>query len=193
MSSRLLVTVLLVCLLAVPVGTAVTTSQPTAPDSAARAFVADDADLEQGTLPPFVLSGLADAIAMENLSVEKASRIRDFTYNTTTPQYRVGDDKQTLREYRHDQLQSIERNRSTSLWLSDSERSNGTVVKDAHVTILGTESGVASRFNATESGANDSRLQYIPRNGTVFAQLDYATVLPEQTCTVACETKTWLS
>ncbi|SFL63271.1 hypothetical protein SAMN04487950_4422 [Halogranum rubrum] len=184
-----------VALLALPVVSAVTAPTGTAPNNGTRAFISDDRDPNAGTLPPFVLSTLDDVVRAENVSVANISRMRDFSYATTQPPYRVGPNQQTLREYRLAQLNSIQRNDSTSLWLPDSQRSNGTVVKDAHITILGTNEGVRTGMGASEGNRseNASGRLLIPRNGTVLTQLDYSTLLPNQTCTVAGDTKTCLS
>ncbi|WP_233710734.1 hypothetical protein [Natronococcus pandeyae] len=123
------------------------------------------------------------------------SQIRDFYYTTTLPPYRVGTDQQTLREYRLEQYQSIERNESTSLWLPDSQRSNGTVVTDAHVTILGTAEGTQTGLEseAADEDDNESDLLLVPRDGTVLTHLDYSTRIPEGTCATTDQTRTCLN
>ncbi len=193
--SRPLTGLVVVALLALPVVSAVTAPTGTAPNNGTRAFISDDRDPDAGTLPPFVLSTLDDVVRAENVSVANISRMRDFSYATTQPPYRVGPNQQTLSEYRLAQLNSIQRNDSTSLWLPDSQRSNGTVVKDAHITILGTNEGVRTGIGAEEGNRseNASDRLFIPRNGTVLTQLDYSTLLPNRTCTVAGNTKTCLS
>lgn len=190
--SRPLTGLLLVALLAVPIGSAVTTPGGTAPTDATRAFISDDPDPAAGTLPPFVRAGLRDVVHAENASLANISRMRDFAYPTTQPPYEVGPDQQTLVEYRRNQLDSIHRNDSTSLWLPDSQRSNGTVVKDAHITLLGTQDGVQTLLGtaAGNQRGNESSRLLIPRNGTVLTYLDYATLLPNRTCTLAGDTKT---
>ncbi|MFC6993791.1 hypothetical protein ACFQH3_19980 [Haladaptatus sp. GCM10025707] len=192
---RPLTGLVLVALLALPVVSAITPPTGLTPNNGTRAFISDDRDPDAGTLPPFVLSTLDAVVRAENVSVANISRIRDFSYATTQPPYRVGPNQQTLSEYRLAQLNSIQRNDSTSLWLPDSKRSNGTVVKDAHITILGTNEGVRTGIGAEEGNhaANDSDRLLIPRNGTVLTQLDYSTLLPNRTCTVAGDTKTCLS
>ncbi|MFC6799457.1 hypothetical protein [Haladaptatus sp. DYSN1] len=192
---RPLTGLVLVALLALPVVSAITPPTGLAPNNGTRAFISDDRDPDAGTLPPFVLSTLDAVVRAENVSVANISRMRDFSYATTQPPYRVGPNQQTLSEYRLAQLNSIQRNDSTSLWLPDSKRSNGTVVKDAHITILGTNEGVWTGIGAEEGNhaANDSDRLLIPRNGTVLTQLDYSTLLPNRTCTVAGDTKTCLS
>lgn len=192
---RPLTGLLLIALLALPAGSAVTAPDGTAPEDATRAFTSDDRDPDAGTLPPFVLPGIHDAVHVENASLANISRMRDFSYATTQPPYRVDPNQQTLSEYRLAQLRSIHRNESTSLWLSDSQRSNGTVVKDAHITILGTKEGTHTRLGTGEgnhTGTASDRL-LIPRNGSVLAYLDYSTLLPNRTCTVADDTRTCLS
>ena len=194
-ANRPLTGLVVVALLALPVVSAVTTPTGTAPNNGTRAFISDDRDPDAGTLPPFVLSTLDDVVRAENVSVVNISRMRDFSYATTQPPYRVGPNQQTLSEYRLAQLNSIQRNDSTSLWLPDSHRSNGTVVKDAHITILGTQEGVRTGIGTGEGNQteNASNRLLIPRNGTVLTQLDYSTLLPNRTCTVAGDTKTCLS
>ena len=194
-ASRPLTGLVVVALLALPVVSAVTTPTGTAPNNGTRAFISDDRDPDAGSLPPFVLSTLDDVVRAENISVSNVSRMRDFSYTTTQPAYRVGPNQQTLSEYRLAQLESIQRNESTSLWLPDSQRSNGTVVKDAHITILGTNKGVRTGIGTEEGNhsENASDRLLIPRNGTVLTQLDYSTLLPNRTCTVAGDTKTCLS
>lgn len=193
--SRHLTGLVVVALLALPIVSAVTAPTGTAPNNGTRAFISDDRDPDAGAPPPFVLSTLEDVIRAENVSVTNISRMRDFSYATTQPPYRVGPNQQTLSEYRLAQLNSIQRNDSTSLWLPDSQRSNGTVVKDAHITILGTNGGVRTGINAEEGNhsENTSDRLLIPRNGSVLTQLDYSTLLPNRTCTVAGDTKTCLS
>lgn len=195
MDSRPLTGLLLIALLALPAGSVATAPNGTAPDDATRAFTSDDRDPDAGTLPPFVLPGIHDVLRAENASLRNISRVRDFAYATTQPPYRVGPNQQTLSKYRLAQLRSIYRNGSTSLWLPDSQRSNGTVVKDAHITILGSKEGTRTRPGAAEenqSGNASDRL-LIPRNGSVLTHLDYSTLLPNRTCTVAGNTKTCLS
>lgn len=185
----------LVALLALPIVGAGTVPSGPAPDGATRAFISDDRDPDAGALPPFVLSSIPDVIRAENASLATISRVRDFVYPTTQPPYRVGPTQQSLRAYRLTQLRSIHRNDSTSLWLPDSQRSNGTLVKDAHVTILGTTEGTHTRLGTgaeTHPGTASDRL-LIPRTGTVLMYLDYATRLPDRTCTIANHTKTCLS
>ncbi|MFC7216547.1 hypothetical protein ACFQO4_21025 [Saliphagus sp. GCM10025334] len=194
-ASRPLTGLVLVALLTLPVVSAVTTPASIAPDNATRAFLSDDRDPGSGSLPPFVLPTIEDVVREENASLANISRVRDFTYATTQPPYRVGPDQQTLSEYRLAQLESIQRNDSTSLWLPDSQRSNGTVIKDAHITILGTADGARTRIGAGEEAhaGNTSERLLIPRNGTVLTHLDYSTRLPNQTCTVTDDTRTCLS
>ena len=193
--SRLLTGLLLIALLVLPAGSAITTSDGTAPDNGTRAFISDDRDPDAGTLPSFVLPGIHDIIRSENASLTDISRMRDFAYPTTRPPHRVGPDQQTLSEYRLARLRSIDRNESTSLWLPDSQRSNGTVIRDAHITILGAKEGTRTRLGIAErsqSGNASDRL-LIPRNGSVLTHLDYSTLLPNRTCTVAGDTRTCLS
>ncbi|WP_209309611.1 hypothetical protein [Haloarcula amylovorans] len=177
-------------LLVLPIGSIVATAASPPPNNATRAYIADDPDPTAGTLPPFVLSGLDHVVEAENVSVANVSRTRDFTYATTQPPYRVGQSQQTLSEYRLEQLQSISRNDSTSLWFPDSQRTNGTVVTNAHITLLGTRAGAHTRFNTTTAQTNESDLLLLPRSGTVRTYLDYATRLPDQTCTVSGDTRT---
>lgn len=195
MDMRPLTGLVLVALLALPLVSAVTTPTGTAPNNGTRAFISDDRDPDAGSLPPFVLSTLDDVVRAENASLANISRMRDFSYATTQPPYLVGPNQQTLREYRLAQLDSIQRNDSTSLWLADSKRSDGTVVKDAHITILGTQEGVRTGIGTEEGNhsENASDRLLIPQNGTVLTQLDYSTLLPNRTCTVAGDTKTCLS
>ena len=195
MACRSLTGLLLIALLVLPTGSAVSAPNGTAPDDATRAFVSDDRDPEAGTLPPFVLPGLSDAIRTDNISLANISQMRDFSYTTTQPPHRVGSAQQTLSEYRLAQLRSIYRNESTSLWLPDSNRSNGTVVKDAHITILGTEGGTHTRVDASEGNTtgNASDRLLIPQTGSILTYLDYSTLLPNRTCTVAGDTRTCLS
>ena len=194
MDRRPLTGLLIAALLALPAGSAVTTPGGAAPNDATRAFISDDRDPATGTLPSFVLPGIHDVVRAENTSLANVSRMRDFAYATTQPAYEVGPNQQTLAEYRRAQLDSIHRNDSTSLWLPDSQRSNGTVVKDAHITILGTQEGVQTRLGTLEGNQTGKSGQLlIPRNGTVLTYLDYSTVLPNRTCTVAGDTKTCLS
>jgi hypothetical protein len=193
--TRPLTGLVVVALFALPVVSAVATPAGTAPTNGTRAFISDDSDPDAGRLPPFVLSTLDDVVRAENISVANISRMRDFSYATTQPPYRVGPNQQTLSEYRLAQLDSIQRNDSTSLWLPDSQRSNGTVVKDAHITILGTSEGVRTGIGTDEGNhsANARDRLLIPRNGTVLTQLDYSTLLPNRTCTVAGDTSICLS
>lgn len=194
-NSRPFIGLLLVALIALPVGGAFTTPSGPAPDGATRAFISDDADPNAGKLPPFVHSSISAIVRSEKASLANISRMRDFAYATTEPPYRVGPSQQNLSEYRLAQLDSIHRNESTSLWLPDSQRTNGTVIKDAHITLLGTKEGVHTRFGTAESNQTESgstRL-LIPRNGTALTYLDYSTRLPNRTCTVVGDTKTCLS
>lgn len=195
MDCRPLAGLLLVALLLLPTGSAAAAPNGTAPDDATRAFMSDDRDPEAGTLPPFVLPGIQDAIRAENISIANISQMRDFAYATTQPPHRVGSNQQTVSEYRLAQLRSIQRNKSTSLWLPDSNRSNGTVVKDAHITILGTTEGTHTRLGSSKGNqtGNASNRLMVPRTGSVLAYLDYSTLLPNRTCTVAGETRTCLS
>lgn len=194
-NSRLFTGLLLIVLLLLPAGSAITTSAGTAPDNATRAFISDDRDPDAGTLPPFVLPGIHDIVREENASLVDISRMRDFAYPITRPPHRVGPDQQTLSEYRLTQLRSIDRNESTSLWLLDSQRSNGTVIKDAHITILGAKEGTRTRLGIAErnQSENTSDRLLIPRNGSILTYLDYSTLLPNRTCTVAGDTRTCLS
>jgi len=100
------------------------TAETTANDT--DVFISDKPDPEAGSVPPFVLPDLEDVDEEENISAAELSQTRDFSYSTTQPPYQVGPDQRTLQEYRFEQLESIERNESTSLWFPDSERSNGT-------------------------------------------------------------------
>ncbi|MBX0296647.1 hypothetical protein [Haloarcula nitratireducens] len=183
---------LLVVLLILPIGSAVTTAASNTPNNATRAFIADDRDPAAGTLPPFVSSGLDTAVRAENVSVTNVSRMRDFTYATTQPPYSVGPGQQTLEAYRLAQLQSIARNDSTSLWFPESQLTNGTVVADAHITLLGTREGTRTRLNTTTQ-SNESDPLLIPRTGTALTYLDYTTRLPDQTCSVTGDTRTCVS
>ncbi|UHQ99110.1 hypothetical protein HYG81_25585 (plasmid) [Natrinema zhouii] len=169
------------------------TAETTANDT--DVFISDKPDPEAGSVPPFVLPDLEDVDEEENISVAELSQTRDFSYSTTQPPYQVGPDQQTLQEYRLEQLESIERNESTSLWFPDSERSNGTLVTDAHVTILGTEEGTQTRLEskADDQEDNESELLLVPRDGTVYTHLDYSTRIPEGTCTTTNETRTCLN
>lgn len=149
---------------------------------AARVFVADDPDPKADALPPFVVQRLADVDQHSNLSFETVSRIRDFAFPTTHPQTGVGPHNQTLSEYRAAQLQRIPQSESTSRWIPQSNRSNGTVVKDAHITFLGVPNGTrtnVSRKNGTH---------FLPRNGRAMFMLDYATE-PARTCRVSGQQK----
>ncbi len=195
MDRRPLTGLLVVALLALPLGNAVTAPVGDAPNGSTHAFISDDRDPDAGTLPPFVLPGIDDVVRTENASLANISRMRDFSYATTQPPYRAGPNQQTLSEYRRAQLDSIRRNESTSLWLPDSQRSNGTVVKDAHITILGTKEGAQTRIGTGEGNQteNASNRLLIPRNGTVLTYLDYSTLLPNRTCTVVSDTKTCFS
>ena len=191
-ANRFLPGLLLVVLLVLPIGSALTPAIADAPDGATRLFIADDRDPNAGTIPPFVLSTIDDVVETKRPTTANVSRMRDFYYATTQPPYRVGPANQTLSEYRRTQLRSIHRNESTSLWLPDSQRSNGTVITDAHITLLGTLEGTHTRFDT--AGGNQSRngreLLLIPRTGTVLTHLDYSTRLPNRTCTAVGDTKT---
>ncbi|WP_433632991.1 hypothetical protein [Halomicrococcus sp. NG-SE-24] len=190
--SRLPAGLLLIALLALPLGSALTPPVTDAPDGATRLFVSDDRDPNAGAIPPFVLSEIDDVVQTEDSTMANVSRMRDFYYATTQPPYRVGPANQTLSEYRRAQLRSIHRNESTSLWLPDSQRSNGTVVTDAHITLLGTLEGTHTRLGTAGETRSEtgSELLLIPRTGTVITHLDYSTRLPNRTCTVAGDTKT---
>ena len=162
----------------------------TTPVGPERAFIADDPDPLSGSLPPFVLGELTDVVQSENASVANVSRIRDFTYSTTEPDVAVGADDQTLQEYRRSQLTQIERNNSSSRWLPRSNRSNGTVVKNAHITFLGTLEGTQARVGAQNrtAGVNASAAyqsqRLIPRNGSVMSFLGYQTMTPTRRCSI---------
>lgn len=192
---RLSLVLLLVVSLALSISGAATmsTAETTANDT--DVFISDKPDPEAGSVPPFVLPDLEDVDEEENISVAELSQTRDFSYSTTQPPYQVGPDQQTLQEYRLEQLESIERNESTSLWFPDSERSNGTLVTDAHVTILGTEEGTQTRLESEAGTQNDSEREslLVPRDGTVYTHLDYSTRIPEGTCTTTNETRTCLN
>ncbi|WP_084802724.1 hypothetical protein [Halorientalis sp. IM1011] len=154
-------------------------------------FLADDPDPAQGTVPQFVVPDLSTLTEANETVEQDASRVRDFYYPTTTPSYRAGPQQQTLREYRTASVTEIRRNRTSSLWLPTSERSNGTVIADAHITILGTAAGTKSRLSVPEvpnTPSNDT-VRYIPRNGTVFAHLDFATTLPPRHCSTTNGTR----
>lgn len=201
--TRLLGSVVLVSLLILSVtGVGVMAQAP--PREPTAVFLSDDRDPLADDRPPFALPEPDDFGQFDTMSAERASRLGDFVYATTQPSATIGPRQQTLQEYRYAQLQSIERTQSTSLWLPDSNRSNGTVVRDAHVTILGTQEGTQTRLNETR-GTGDQRntsddLLFIPRNGTVLTHLDYATVtanetsatepVPDDSCTVSNGTKT---
>jgi len=192
---RLSLVLLLVVSLALSISGAATmsTAETTANDT--DVFISDKPDPEAGSVPPFVLPDLEDVDEEENISAAELSQTRDFSYSTTQPPYQVGPDQRTLQEYRFEQLESIERNESTSLWFPDSERSNGTLVTDAHVTILGTEEGTQTRLelDAGDQYGNESELLLVPRDGTVLTHLDYSTRIPEGTCTTTNETRTCLN
>ena len=113
---------------------------------------------------------------------------RDFTYPTTQPSYNVGPHNQTLADYRLANLHALPHNRSTSVWFPDSRNgSNGTVVKNAHVTILGAQNGTQTRLGQPNNSSRN--LFLLPTNGTILAQLDYSTAIPHRTCTVTNGTK----
>ena len=158
----------------------------------ARVFIADDRDPLAGSIPPFVIRRLVDAVRTENLSTTNASRARDFTYRTTRPSVAVGSHNHSLREYRRSQLRAFDQNNSASHWLSTSNRSNGTVVKNAHITLLGALDGTRTRLgNHTEAmnGSAVNRSQFLlPRNGTVMAVTDYQTVAPVNRCSITVRT-----
>jgi len=155
------------------------TAETTANDT--DVFISDKPDPEAGSVPPFVLPDLEDVDEEENISAAELSQTRDFSLLDNPTPYQVGPDQRTLQEYRFEQLESIERNESTSLWFPDSERSNGTLVTDAHVTILGTEEGTQTRLelDAGDQYGNESELLLVPRDGTVLTHLDYSTRIPE--------------
>ncbi|MFC6764167.1 hypothetical protein ACFQE6_03605, partial [Natrinema soli] len=169
------------------------TAETTANDT--DVFISDKPDPEAGSVPPFVLPELEEVDEEANISVTELSQIRDFHHSTTQPPYQVGPDQQTLQEYHLEQLESIERNESTSLWFPDSKRSNGTLVTDAHVTILGTAEGTQTRLesDAGTQDDNSSELLLVPRDGTVYTHVDYATRIPEGTCTTTDQTRTCLN
>ena len=77
------------------------------------------------------------------------------------------------------------------MWFPDSNRSNGTVVTNAHVTILGTQNGTQTRLGRTNTSSQN--LFLLPRNGSILASLDYSTAIPNQTCTVTNGTKTCIN
>ena len=151
-------------------------------------FISDDHDPAIGTFPPFIQPDLATIVHSKEISATNASLARDFTYPTTQPSYEVGPHKQTLADYRLANLHALPHNRSTSVWFPDSNRSNGTVVKNAHVTILGTQNGTQTRLGRTNRSSRN--LFLLPTNGTILAQLDYSTAIPHRTCTVTNGTKT---
>ncbi len=192
---RLLLGLLLVVTLVLLLSGAGTTLATETEGNETDVFISDKPDPEADEYPPFVLPDLEDVDEDENISVAELSQIRDFYYSTTQPPYQVGPDQQTLQEYRHEQLESIERNESTSLWFPDSDRSNGTLVEDAHVTILGSEEGTQTRLESEADDQDDieSELMLVPEDGTVFAYVDYSTRLPEGGCTTANETQTCLN
>ncbi|RBI60734.1 hypothetical protein DMJ13_17400 [halophilic archaeon] len=173
-------------------GSALTPPIADAPDGAVRLFITDDRDPDTGTIPPFVRASIDDVVETKRPTTANVSRMRDFYYATTQPPYRVGPANRTLSEYRRAQLRSIHRNESISLWLPDSQRSNGTVVTDAHITLLGTLEGTHTRLDTAggNQSKNGSELLLIPRTGTVLTHLDYSTRLPNRTCTVVGDTKT---
>ncbi len=156
--------------------------------TATDVFVSDDLDPNIGALPPFVQPDLRTVLQSPNISAANISEARDFVYSTSQPAYRVGPHNQTLAEYRRSNLQTFPHNRSTSMWFPDSNRSNGTVVNNAHVTILGTEHGTQTRLG--QANTSSQALFLLPKNGTILAALDYSTVLPNRTCRVTNGTKT---
>ncbi|ELY91377.1 hypothetical protein [Natrialba taiwanensis] len=185
---------LLVVTLTLSISGAAATSTAETTANETDIFISDKPDTKAGSVPPFVLPDLEEVDEEENISVAELSQARDIFYSTTQPPYQVGPDQQTLQEYRLEQLQSIKRTESTSLWLPDSQRSNGTLVTDAHVTILGTAEGTQTRLES-EAGPQDdnsSELMLVPEDGTVLTPLDYATRIPERTCTTTNETRTCL-
>ncbi len=192
---RLSLVLLLVVTMTLSISGAATmsTAETTANDT--DVFISDKPDPEAGSVPPFVLPDLEDVDEEGNISVAELSQTRDFSYSTTQPPYQVGPDQQTLQEYRLEQLESVERNESTSLWFPDSQRSNGTLVTDAHVTILGTAEGTQTRLesDAGDQYGNESELLLVPRDGTVLTHLDYATRIPEGTCVTTDQTRTCLN
>lgn len=109
----------------------------TTPAEPERAFVADDSYPLARSLPSFVLGELADVVRSENTTVANVCQICDFTYSTTEPDVAVGADDQTLQEYRRSQVERIDRINTSSRWLPQSNRSNGTIVKNAHITFSG--------------------------------------------------------
>ncbi|MFB9808652.1 hypothetical protein ACFFQF_27460 [Haladaptatus pallidirubidus] len=159
--------------------------------TATDVFVSDDPDPNIGALPPFIQPDLRTILHSPNISAANASRARDFTYSTSQPSHEVGPHNQTLAEYRGTNLQNLPHNRSTSAWFPDSNRSNGTVVKNTHVTILGTQNGTQTRLRRANTSSQN--LFLLPRNGTVLASLDYSTAIPNQTCTVTNGTKTCIN
>ena len=156
--------------------------------NATDVFISDDHDPAIGTLPPFIQPDLATVVHSQDITATNASRARDFTYPTTQPSYNVGPHNQTLADYRLANLHALPHNRSTSVWFPDSNRSNGTVVKNAHVTILGTQNGTQTRLGRTNKSSRN--LFLLPTNGTILAQLDYSTAIPDRTCTITNGTKT---
>lgn len=158
--------------------------------NATDVFVSDDPDPTIGALPPFIQPDLRTVLQSPNISAANASRARDFTYATSQPSHKVGHHNQTLAEYRRTNLQNLPHNRSTSVWFPDSNRTNGTVVTNAHVTILGTQNGTQTRLGRPNTSSQN--LFLLPRNGSILASLDYSTAIPNQTCTVTNGTKTCL-
>ncbi|ODR82727.1 hypothetical protein BG842_09550 [Haladaptatus sp. W1] len=159
--------------------------------NATDVFVSDDPDPTIGALPPFIQPDLRTILQSPNISAANASRARDFTYSTSQPSYEVGPRNQTLAEYRRTNLQNLPHNRSTSAWFPDSNRTNGTVVKNAHMTILGTQNGTQTRLGRPNTSSQN--LFLLPRNGSILAALDYSTAIPNQTCTVTNGTKTCIN
>ncbi|WP_227379091.1 hypothetical protein [Haladaptatus halobius] len=154
-------------------------------------FISDDPDPDIGDLPPFIQPDLRTILQSDNISAVQASRVRDFSYPTSQPSYEVGPRNQTLAEYRSDNLRKLPHNRSTSVWFLDSNRSNGTVVKNAHVTILGTQNGTQTRLGQTNTSSQSRFL--LPRNGTILTHLDYSTAIPNRTCMITNGTKTCIN
>ncbi|UIO99755.1 hypothetical protein Hbl1158_14725 [Halobaculum sp. CBA1158] len=125
---------------------------PTGPE---RIFYADDPDDQS----------IADTNSSDLAQLGAAF---DIYYRTTDRSF--GSDDRSYSDYRIEQLRGVDRNDSTSKYLPESRlRDSATgVIKDAHVTYLGTVEGATP---VTPIDGTDQ--EFIPADGRVLNFLDY--------------------
>jgi len=130
-------------------------SVATWPDGPERIFYADDPES----------ASLVDA---NDSDLAQLAASLDVYYRTTDPTMGAGQPSYT--EYRTAQLNSIERDRDSSKYVPQSSLADGPagVIKDAHVTYLGTARGAAPQGSIDGNGQ-----EFVLPEGRVLNFLDY--------------------